>query len=101
MFFVYLNHYVFNFDLLDLPKCNEYNHASYSIILQNTFMAIDKFGCIDLLLLAFTVILAKSQQDIISGISKLDDLLVVSIFQRKKKRDEMQRDSSAAYRLKS
>jgi hypothetical protein len=64
-------------------------------------MTIKQFGMLDLLLLAFTVILAKSQQDIISGISKLDDLLLVSIFQRKKKRDESQRNSSAMYRLKS
>ena len=58
-------------------------------------MAIKQFGMLDLLILAFTVILAKSQQDIISGVSKLDNLLLVSIFQRKKIRDDSSRGSSA------
>ena len=49
------------------------------------------------MILAYTVIMTKSSQDIISGVSKLDDLLVVSVFQRKKKKDEVKRISSASF----
>ena len=43
-----------------------------------------RFGMIDLMLLPFTVIMIKSRSDILQGVSKLDDMVRCSVFQKDK-----------------
>ena len=49
---------------------------------------IHRFWMFDTIFLPFTVIFMKSKQDILSGVSKLDDLLMVSVFQKNKWRKD-------------
>jgi hypothetical protein len=45
---------------------------------------VHRFWMFDTIFLPFTVVFMKSKQDILSGVSKLDDLLMVSVFQKNK-----------------
>ena len=49
---------------------------------------IHRFWMFDTISLPLTVIFMKSKQDILSGVSKLDDLLMVSVFQKNKWRKD-------------
>ena len=62
--------------------------------MQNIFEVVHRFWMLDVSLLPITVIFLKSKQDILSGVSKLDDLLMVSVFQKKKVRNDDNRISN-------
>ena len=78
-FFVCFGYIEKNFDLTNLNNCN-LNTSNWPILLDNMIEIIHRFWMIDVITLPFSVVFMKSKQDILSGVSKLDDLLMVSVF---------------------
>ena len=67
------------FSVFSLPGCT-YHDNDPVILFNNSIEAMHRFGMIDIMLLPIAIILIKSKQDILQGVSKLDDLLKCSVF---------------------
>ena len=71
------------FSVFDFPTCTYKDNDPWTIF--NVIIeVIFRFGMLDLMLLPITVILIKSNSDILQGVSKLDNLMRCSVFQKDK-----------------
>ena len=71
------------FSVFDLPKCHKHD-SDPEIIWRNLIETIHRFAMLDWICLPIAVIFFKSNQDILQGVSKLDNIVKISIFQRNK-----------------
>ena len=71
------------FSVFNFPTCTS-NDNDISTIINVSIETLYRFGMLDLMLLPFTVIMIKSKSDILQGVSKLDDLMRCSVFQKDK-----------------